>query len=212
MTTGIASSPSAGLVNENEEKTFIFGVPLVDLPRYTSAPPIGDRVVEQATFVNFPLLDEIMAYIEAHPMEWKQDDWFKIVDKVTGESRYETQEVIVTEINSCGASMCFAGHVALRMGFPAPPKSNHEQWTREMTDPQDGYPYLETVSDFAQNVLGLEYHQAEALFAGDNSLEMLRDIVTALHINPDLHGEDLEAVAQRCRDEYPTVKEYLAAE
>jgi hypothetical protein len=208
MTTGTADTQP----NPNEYKSYVFGIPLVDLPRYQRAPDIGKKHIEHASFVNFPLLDEIMTYIENHPMEWRQDDWFKIVDLQTGVVRYDHEETIVTEINSCGASMCFAGHVALRMGFPAPPKSNSDAWTRDVLDPKDNYEYTESVSEFAERVLGLRWHQAEALFDGDNTLQDLQDIVQALHIDPSLEGVVLEEVSERDRDEYPSVRGYLIAE
>lgn len=202
MTTGIAEA--------TEVRTRLFGVPLVDLPKYTTAPPIGNRDVKRADFVNFALLDEILAYVQNHPDQWNQDDWFKIVDLETGSIRYEKEEVIVKEVNSCGAAMCFAGHAALRMGFPAPPKDNGKIWTRAVKDPEDGYEYDEEVFTFAQNVLGLTSSQADALFAGANTLDDLQNIVEALHLNPKLSGYALEELRDAIDYiEGQTVREYL---
>lgn len=205
MTTGIVEIET----NPNEVVTQVIGIPLVDLPRYSTAPPIGNRRVRRADFINFALLDEIMDYIEKHPRQWNQDDWFRIVDLVTGETRYETERVLMEEVNSCGAAMCFAGHAALRMGFPAPPLNNNGSWQREVLD-EAGYPYREDVFVFAQNVLGLTSSQADALFAGSNSMEDLKNIVEALHLNPKLSGYALEDVRDSVdNDRGWTVRKYL---
>lgn len=199
MTTGTAE-------NQNERRELIFGIPLVDLPTYKSAPDVGTRKIRRADFINFPLLDEILAYVKAHPMQWNQDDWFKIVDLETGDVRYESEKVIVQEINSCGAAMCFAGHAALRMGFPAPPKNNGQSWSRKV-DSDDDWADSESVETFARNVLGLTAGQGEALFAGNNTLQDLEDIIEALRIKPNIAGWQLEDMRDYREDQ--SVRDYV---
>lgn len=199
MTTGTAE-------NQNEHRELIFGIPLVDLPTYKSAPDVGTRKIRRADFINFPLLDEILAYVKAHPMQWNQDDWFKIVDLETGDVRYESEKVIVQEINSCGAAMCFAGHAALRMGFPAPPKNNGQSWSRKV-DSDDDWADSESVETFARNVLGLTADQGEALFAGNNTLQDLEDIIEALRIKPNIAGWQLEDMRDYREDQ--SVRDYV---
>lgn len=204
---------TTGTVEATEVRTRLFGIPLVDLPTYTTAPPVGNRRINKIDFINFPLLDEIMSFVEKNPQQWDQDNWFKIVDIETGAVRYESEKVIMEEINSCGTTMCFAGHAALRMGFPPPPKDNHTPWTRMVKDnPAEDYEYQEYVSDFAGNVLGLSYSQAEALFAGENSMQDLKNIVEALHLNPKLSGHALEALRDEIDEvEGRTVRDYLVS-
>lgn len=201
MTTGTANA------EQTETREYVFGIPLVDLPSYKAAPPIGNKLVRKADFINFPLLEEILAYLEAHPNQWEQDNWFRVVDLNSGYARYESEKVIMEEVNSCGTTMCFAGHAALRMGFPVPPKDNGKIWTREVVD-EGGDAYNEEVFIFAQNVLGLTYSQGDALFASVNTLLDLHNIIEALRLAPDIDGEDLEDMVEAKSDDV-TVREYL---
>lgn len=183
------------------EKTELFGIPLQELPTYRKAEPVKDKPVEYREEINFALLDEILKFIIEHPRQWEQAAWFRIVDRESGEMTYKSEIQIVEEQNSCGAAFCFAGHVALAAGFPAPPLNNHEEWTRQVTlDLEAVAPwdreYSEDVSEFAMKVLGLHNGQDDALFAGENTIGDLRAIVYALHKNSDIYGWQLRELVE----------------
>lgn len=169
------------------EEVFLYGIPYDNLPTYAKASPVGDKVVEKAEEINFKLLDEILEFIKVHPTVWKQAAWFAHVDKKTGSTRFYVKEEEVTDANSCGTSFCFAGHVAIASGFPAPPKSNNIAWARLVVTEEGSW--TEDVSEFAQNVLGLDYDQADALFDGANDLGNLEWIVAVLHRKPNASGD-----------------------
>lgn len=206
MTTGIAEQL------DNVEKVYIYGIPFTELPKYSVKPPIGSTPVQNPGHVNFELLDSVLEYIKAHPTTWRQESWYKIVDRDTGAMvNIVKEEETVEEVNSCGASFCFAGHVAIREGFPNPPKSNDDSWTRLALD-SDGYSYHQDVSDFAETVLGLTWSQADTLFDGANTLQDLEEIVEGLHLNPKVHGSDLRDMVDRRNFEDEgnlTVREYM---
>lgn len=168
------------------ESKFLFGIPRVELPTYKSKPSVGSAPVPPSNGINYELLDEIMNFIEAHPRTWVQDSWYKNVDPETGVSFLQQITEEVEETNSCSTSFCFAGHVALHEGFPNPPKTNVENWTRLVVS-EDGT-YSEDVSDFARDILGLTYDQAEALFGSSNSMEDLKLMVQVLHEFPTVKG------------------------
>lgn len=182
------------------EKQYLYGVPLQELPtlRYKKTlTPLDKTVVSDG--INYELLDEVMNYIKEHPQSWHQASWYRYVDTETG---YEWNDVVteeVTEVNSCGAAFCFAGHVGMREGFPAP-INNSVIWDRWIEDEElgyyneskDGWGYSEDISEFARKRLGLRDDQAEALFDGDNSMENLETMVKILHELPDIDGWKME--------------------
>lgn len=192
-------------VNPDIEKTELFGIPLQELPTYRKAEPVKDKPVEPHVGVNYPLLDEILAFIIEHPRQWEQAAWFRIVDRETGEMKYNIEVQTVEEVNSCGAAFCFAGHVALAAGFPSPPIDNHQEWSRTVIlDPEAEYrwdrAYDESVDEFAYKVLGITAGQADALFAGENRISDLKAIVKALHLDPDVRGYDLREMIEELSD------------
>lgn len=184
-------------VSENEVAEKVHGIPLVDLPQYVRKEVVTDDVdtVEEKE-INFTLLGEILEYIKNHPLTWEQEAWFRIVDLNTGHIRYESEVQNVQEINSCGAAFCFAGHVALAEGFPAPPKDNNHNWERKIfkKDDRETWTEYEGVDDFARKRLGLTYDQAGVLFGSGNSIEDLEVIIEALRVNPKLDDWELEAI------------------
>lgn len=182
-------------LSDNEVVTGTYGIPLVDLPKYPGRKDVLDEKTPTEVHVglNHKLLDDVMGYIKNHPLEWDQIAWHRIMDLNTGVIRYDSEEQIVKEVNSCGAAFCFAGHVAMAEGFPAPPKNNNATWYRNFLD-VDGFREYEEVSEFAIKRLGITSWQADALFAAENDMEQLEKMVAALHINPDLNGEELEDV------------------
>lgn len=173
---------------DNATETKLFGIPLVELPTYRVKPPIGDKPTEKYEGLNVELLDEILSFIKAHPQTWEQADWFRVIDRETGDATYRAEINTYEEKNSCGTSFCFAGHVALREGFPMPPVTNSVTWRRDV----EGERYPEEVDEFARKRLGLNWHQADALFAGENKIEHIEFFIALLKDNPEIHGDDLE--------------------
>lgn len=184
---------------ETVNETLRFGIPLQELPSYRVKPPVGDKPVSRRETLNVELLEEIMSYIEAHPQTWNQANWYVNVDPETGSQKHFWRIEEVTEQNSCGTSFCFAGHVALREGFPAPPLENGVEWEREVSDLTWG----ESVDVFAEKVLGIDPEQAEALFAGENTMADLRNMVTALKVSD---GSVPGFVLDNLRCEYDVVQ------
>lgn len=174
-----------------DQNNYAYGIPLVELPNYRKKDVVQpNEVTVEHEGINYELLDAIMDYIKNHPQTWMQESWFKMIDLETGKVRYESQIQEVEEINSCGAAFCFAGHVALAEGFPAPPKDNYSSWER-IVNPESTEYYYESVDEFATKRLGLNYDQADALFSADNSMETLEKMVKALHLAPNVDGETL---------------------
>lgn len=135
---------------------------------------------------NVELLRETLQYIKNNPQSWRQDVWFTHIDPETGRRVESVIEVEVEEVNSCNTAFCFAGHAALKSGFPAPPKESYSQWTAEI----DGKTVH--VDTYAASKLGITYDQADVLFSGENSLEDIETIVEAIIENPDISDGDLE--------------------
>lgn len=112
------------------------------------------------TTPNVALLNQTLAYIEAHPQEWDQTTWH------------------------CGTTACFAGHAALLDGAEWAPANVPigELVLARDDDPDlnvlvlDGTPSV-FVDDRAQRILGLTEYQATELFSGCNSLDDLRTLV-----------------------------------
>lgn len=180
---------------------YIGGLPYVELPKYRTAEPVGDVEIDLHDGINFELLDEILSFIKAHPLTWQQDSWYRTMDLKTGDIRYFSQEEIVEDVNSCGTAFCFAGHVAIHEGFPAPPL-NGDAWYRQVKSTNSSWgTYTEEVNEFAQKRLGLSYNQADALFSGHNSLDDLKNMVTLLHYDPSIDGDEMEEVTWYAKDQ-----------
>lgn len=177
------------------EETYLFGIPVVDLPKYRTKKAVGSAPIEQHQGINYELLDEILEFIKAHPKTWVQDSWYKNVDTETGVSIITIETETVEDANSCGTSFCFAGHTAIHEGFPYPPKDDRQEWSRKVVE-SDGYSYREDTRDFAMKVLGLEYDQADSLFDADNSLENLEVMVQTLHEFPNVKGWRLDDIRE----------------
>jgi hypothetical protein len=191
---------------ERVEVVKLFGIPLDKLPTYRRKPIVGTEPSKKAEKINVKLLWEILEFIEAHPTTWHQQDWFKLVDRETGDVRYSSVTSEVSEQNSCGASFCFAGHVALAEGFPEPPKDDGELWTRSVIDPMWGETD-EYVQDFARARLGLNSSQADVLFHESNSMKDLRNMVLVLSTVPSVDYYELSRI--RGLDEDDFAKEHL---
>jgi hypothetical protein len=113
---------------------------------------------------NIALLDETLAYIEAHPEEHRQDVWW------------------------CGTAGCFAGHVALSQGgVLVDVDLEGFAWLvkAESDDPPErleGRVSVDVVSIYcrAQRLLGLTWGEAAQLFSHRNTLDDLRRFVAEI--------------------------------
>lgn len=171
-------------------ENFKFGIPLVELPKYQFAEPVGTKPLERKDHIDYKLLDEMIDFIDKHPTTWRQGSWFQTVDTKTGAEKYVVKIETVEELNSCGSSFCLAGHVALRTGFPAPPLKNTQEWERKV----DGQSWTESVAVFAAKQLGVTDSQAEALFAGENKLIDIKRMAILLKIDPTVSEYQLAEV------------------
>lgn len=115
-------------------------------------------------------------------------------------------EVAITE---CGTAACFAGHAGLMVGDS--PVVKVDRWTDyddngnpiEKVSIEDRWDVLvdmdgkvRPVRERAQDLLGLEYYQAECLFHANNTIHDLRTIIE--WIKDGVEGRD---IVERYRDE-----------
>lgn len=147
---------------------------------------------------NNELLLETLNYIKENPQKWMQDVWFGFYD---ADGNRILEPVELEEVNSCNTAFCFAGHAALKTGFPAPPVNGYEPWVKSEYDPVAARPVRTFVDEYAQKQLGLTWDQADVLFSGDNSLEDLETLVNAIIENPDIDQDDLLKAVDRYYDD-----------
>lgn len=142
---------------------------------------------------NEKLLLETLEYIKTHPQFWEQSAWGIWTNEVTGHPEIILTTVAMEEINSCGSAFCFAGHAALRTGFPPPPKSPNEMWTDDKGT---------WIDDHARTALGLTYDQADILFSPENTMDELETLVKAIIENPEIDADELEKLVDRYESDY----------
>jgi hypothetical protein len=97
---------------------------------------------------NIPLLRKTLDHIKAHPQEWDQQTWH------------------------CGTAMCFAGHAAMLDGGA---EWLHPSDMCEHVADAEGR--VTSVATYARRALGLDECQAATLFAPDNDLDDLEEII-----------------------------------
>jgi hypothetical protein len=191
-------------VTDTVERIYQFGIPYGDLPSYRHKPLLNEtEETEVSPVLNVDLLNEIMDYVREHPQQWRQSSWYKLVNRETGDTVWEVDEEVVEEVNSCGAAFCFAGHVALREGFPKPPTVDGSDWTRYIKTGDGAWDYDEEyVDEFARKRLGLNTAQADILFSGENQMHDLENLITALKVT---NGEVNYYTLIDIRDEFDYV-------
>jgi hypothetical protein len=133
------------------------------------------------------------------------------VDVSTGDTKMYATTEEVTDPNVCGTSFCFAGHVAIKEGFPSPPKESWRTWSRSYvaTDEFGEYNEHEEAYEFATKRLGLDQDVADVLFAAENTMDDLGKIIDALKKYPDIGAETLEEFI-RYNDDDLTIEEFLS--
>lgn len=179
-------------------EVYEYGIPLVKLPSYRTKPEIGDEYIAHANEINIPLLLEIYKFIKEHPKTWHQASWYKIVDRETGNQKYNIKIEQVEDANVCGTSFCFAGHVAIHEGFPLPPKDNSTRWERLVKDPS-GWTYYEEAYEFSTKVLGLTEDLADLLYSAENNLESIEFFVRVILTYPEIRSYHLEEMMESLR-------------
>jgi hypothetical protein len=103
---------------------------------------------------NMSELEATLGYIEAHPEEWDQKNWF------------------------CETAACFAGITVIRHGWQ--PVNWYHLPSGKVTseihrDGEEGY-----ASVVASQILDLTHNQACALFVCDNTLDDLKQAIKAI--------------------------------
>jgi len=156
---------------------------------------------------NVELLKETLQYIKDNPQKWNQRVWYQ------NDTCLVPVDIEVEEVNSCGTAFCFAGHVAIRTGFPAPPKDNYASWFR--VEENGKYTFVE---QYAQEQLELSNDQADALFQADNSMDDLEWMVNEIISDPTVSGSylmsnrpdgfDEDYCDCGCQDEYDEDEDY----
>lgn len=140
--------------------------------------------------LNVELLQDTMKHIKENPQTWNQNVWFVHLDE-NGHRAELAVTVEMTEVNSCNTAFCFAGHAALKSGFPAPPQ-NGLSWYGAV----DGEHY--EASDYARQKLGISWTQADILFNGQNTMEDLEVLVDALIENPNIDRDEMRELTSWC--------------
>ncbi len=124
---------------------------------------------------NKELLKQTLQRIKTVPMEYNQGHWVK-----------------VEEANVCGTTMCFAGHAAILAGAEVPDPKKHvvADWyvakddsnsylNWRQAEAKDCQEY-ETVSQFAQRALGLNWDEQDYLFDADRTVEEIEEAVQSV--------------------------------
>jgi hypothetical protein len=112
--------------------------------------------------INVELLASVLAYIERHPQEHKQQNW--------GERG-----------TSCGTTFCFAGTAALMDGATLLWGKESAANSRELLyGVMDYSGQVTSVEKYARHELGLTTDEADTLFGGYISLDDIRSYVAML--------------------------------
>lgn len=145
--------------------------------------------------LNVELLRKTMDYIATHPQVWHQGSWFWIYDSDKDTVIPHQVEITYEEVNSCNTAFCFAGHAALMEGFIAPPSNTYKAWTRQVDVKGSDDWHYEDVDEFARKRLGLSSDVANELFAAENTIQDLKDMVNLIiEKNGDVSYEELDEI------------------
>lgn len=136
---------------------------------------------------NEVLLRQVMEKIKSDLESWNQESWFAMYDQ----DGYPWYPGDFGE--PCETAYCFAGWTGIMTGFEKPAKE-----TKTWDWRNDG----EHISDYAQRALGLSTAQADTLFAGENTLDDLENLVEAIIENPEIGFDDLIKVTERGEDKF----------
>ena len=146
------------------------------------------RPIPQYEETGIPLLRKVWDAIRADGSAWDQGDWIGTPED------WELELVVIEYIEehsvppwNCGTAYCVAGHVALAKGATLP--RDEVAYAVETRALQTSFIEVDgvakPVSQYAQEVLGLDRFQTRALFAGDNSAELIDEYVAALEADPN---------------------------
>ena len=107
---------------------------------------------------DLPLLWKVYDHIEAHPEEWRQGTW-------------------AHQAPDCGTVFCFAGHVAITAHPGAVIRWEKCSDSLNYADRVSVNGVTHCIQHVAQDALGLDSDEANALFDGSNSLQDIHDLI-----------------------------------
>lgn len=110
---------------------------------------------------NLPLLRKVLDHIDAHPEEWHQSLW-----------GMETS-------NACGTALCIAGHAMVMSGYATSERTGVPGRPLEFFTP-DGRCVEYTEAEHGQRLLGLTRAEAEYLFRGGNTRQVVQRYAEAI--------------------------------
>lgn len=138
-------------------------------------------------------LQGTLDFILTHPNQHEQGIWLDCSHFNPPEGTFEERE--------CGTVGCFAGWAAMLYGPEDGWRQQFATETRWIKNPAEGECILDTpqyhVADVARAVLGLNGDEQDMLFDGDNTIEMLTDMVTDLIENGALDEDGLQHYIER---------------
>jgi hypothetical protein len=117
------------------------------------------------TVPNAELAYKVLDHIDAHPEQWRQQDWISRPDGA-----------------DCGTAACFAGWACLLSGdtprweFPADELTERVNTTSGVELVHD----VEFVNDRAAYLLGISLYEADSLFDAENERDGIVRLVTEL--------------------------------
>ena len=132
--------------------------------------------------IDFDRLDEVLAFMEAHPKQADQWRWFSV------EAPYRDWRGKLADDWQCGTVACLAGWTAILAGWV--PTDSHSPLVSYA-----GRSGPRLVSDVAQDLLGLTAPQADWLFHGAEDTAMVRHLVELLRQHPAAAGPEIAAWA-----------------
>lgn len=136
--------------------------------------------------VNVPLLRKAVEWAEAEAAkpwtlrQWRQQDWITNPKKLALQTRdslgrFVKGGKVETKDAECGTCYCIAGWVATQVVGAEPVDATY--WSAIVTTPegkQDKVPVI------AMKELGLNWRQADRLFAATNTIEKVREIAESI--------------------------------
>lgn len=126
------------------------------------------------TSPNIELLDLVLKTIETDRRHWCQRVWRTMIDSARLHRPGKVDEIQVT----CGTSFCFAGW-AVQLGSETTPVWLDTGYleANEHDNPLHITGGTVSVAARATRLLGIDYHSANALYDGGNSLPTIRRMV-----------------------------------
>lgn len=140
--------------------------------------------------VNIELLDKVMDHIEHNQELWEQSTWAGLV--VNGYSSEDLRRFVAEDPDNpaCGTALCFAGHACNASGWHPLFDITGFWFSAHTGTCKNKAGEMAPIEDKAKELLGISWDTAEKLFAGENSLETLRNMVAHLKAKGNLDDFD----------------------